>query len=110
MEKGSSLNLSHPMTDPHATLRDRALKSVLDDPAHSDSSLRHAAARNADLPNDLQYLVAKVHQHAYRVTNDDVARAQKIYGDDKLFEVIVSAAMGASKQRLDAGLRALEGT
>jgi hypothetical protein len=42
------------------------------------------------------------------VTNDDVARAQKIYGDDKLFELIVSAAMGASKQRLDAGLRALE--
>jgi hypothetical protein len=96
------------VNDPHLTLRDRALASVLDGPAQSDSTLRNAAARNADLPNDLQYLVAKVHAHAYRVTDDDVARAQKIYGDDKLFEVIVSAAMGASKQRLDAGLRALE--
>ena len=96
------------MTDPHAASRDHALASVLDGPAHSDSSLRHAAARNESLPNDLQYLVAKVHAHAYRVTNDDVDRAQKIYGDDKLFEIIVSAAMGASKQRLDAGLRALE--
>jgi len=96
------------MNDPHAALRDRALKSVLDDPAHSDATLRNSAARNAGLPNDLQYLVAKIHQHAYRVTNDDVARAQKVYGDDKLFEIIVSAAMGASKQRLDAGLRAVE--
>jgi hypothetical protein len=96
------------MNDPHASLRDSALKSVLDGPAHSDASLRNAAARNADLPNDLQYLVAKVHAHAYRVTDDDVARAQKVYGDDRLFELIVSAAMGASKRRLDAGLEALE--
>jgi hypothetical protein len=97
------------MNDPHVSLRDRALASVLDGPAESESDLRHAAAGNKGLPNDLQYLVAKIHAHAYRVTDDDVARAQKVYGDDKLFELIVSAAMGASKQRLDAGLRALEG-
>jgi hypothetical protein len=96
------------MNDPHASLRDSALNSVLNGPAQSDSSLRNAAARNADLPNDLQYLVAKVHVHAYRVTDDDVDRAQKVYGDDKLFELIVSAAIGASKRRLDAGLEALE--
>jgi hypothetical protein len=96
------------MNDPHAALRDRALQSVLDGPAHSDASLRNAAARNEGLPPDLQALVAKVHAHAYRVTDEDVASAQKVYGDDQLFEIIVSAAMGASKQRLDAGLRALE--
>lgn len=96
------------MTDPHAATRQAALASVLDGPAHTDSALRHAAARNSGLPNDLQYLVAKIHAHAYRVTSDDVARAQKTYGDDKLFEIIVSAAMGASQQRLDAGLNALE--
>ena len=95
------------MSDPHAKLRDAALSSVLDGPAHTDATLRSAAARNAGLPNDLQYLVAKIHAHAYRVTDDDVARAQKAYGDDKLFEIIVSAAMGASRQRLDAGLKAL---
>jgi hypothetical protein len=96
------------MTDPHAALRHAALSSVLDGPAHTDAELRNAAARNSGLPADLQYLVAKVHAHAYRVTNEDVARAQKVYGDDKLFEVIVSAAMGASRQRLEAGLAALE--
>jgi hypothetical protein len=49
-----------------------------------------------------------VHAHAYRVTDSDVATAQAKYGDDKLFEVIVSAAIGASRQRLMAGLDALE--
>jgi hypothetical protein len=97
------------MNDPHSALRDAALASVLDGPAHADPALRNGAARNQDLPNDLQYLVGKIHAHAYRVTDDDVGRAQKIYGDDKLFEIIVSAAMGASRQRLTAGLRALDG-
>lgn len=96
-------------SDPHATLRDRALASVLDGPAHADTTLRNAAANNAGLPADLQGLVAKVHAHAYRVTDEDVAAAQAKYGDDKLFEIIVSAAMGASRRRLEAGLAALEG-
>jgi hypothetical protein len=96
------------MKDPHAALRDRALASVLDGPAESDPELRNAAARNTQLPTELTTLVSKVHAHAYRVTDEDVAAAQRVYGDDRLFEVIVSAAMGASKQRLDAGLRALE--
>ena len=96
------------MNDPHAALRDLALSSVLDAPAHSDPELRNAAARNQQLPTELKTLVGKVHAHAYRVTNEDVAAAQRVYGDDRLFEIIVSAAMGASKQRLDAGLRALE--
>lgn len=96
------------MADPHAPLRDRALESVLDGPAESDPELRNAAARNQQLPDELRSLVAKIHAHAYRVTDEDVAAAQRVYGDDRLFEVIVSAAMGASKQRLDAGLRALE--
>jgi hypothetical protein len=94
--------------DPHATRRDRALASVLDGPAHTESALRNASANNAGLPADLQSLVAKVHAHAYRVTDEDVAAAQAKYGDDALFEIIVSAAMGASRQRLEAGLKALE--
>ena len=97
-----------PMNDPHAGLRDRALASVLDGAAHSDPELRNAAARNQQLPDELKALVGKVHAHAYRVTDEDVAAAVRVYGDDRLFEVIVSAAMGASRQRLEAGLRALE--
>jgi hypothetical protein len=42
------------------------------------------------------------------VTDEDIARAQAKYGDDQMFEIVVSAALGASRQRLMAGLEALE--
>ncbi len=96
------------MNDPHAALRDAVLDQVLNGPGESASALRNAGADGAGLPPDLQPLVDKIHAHAYRVTNDDVARAQRTYGDDRLFEVVVSAALGASRRRLMAGLRALE--
>ena len=55
-----------------------------------------------------QALVDKIHRHAYKVTDDDISRAQAEYGDDQLFEIIVSASLGASRQRLLASLKALE--
>jgi alkylhydroperoxidase family enzyme len=96
------------MTDPHASLRDRVLKSVLDGPGESDSALRQAAADGTGVPADLQSLVDKIHRHAYKVTDEDIARAQAKYGDDKMFEIVVSAALGASRNRLFAGLKALD--
>ena len=95
------------MSDPHAELRDRVLKSVLEGPAETESSLRKAAAENKGLPADLKSLVDKIHRHAYKVTDEDIAKAQAKYGDDKMFEIVVSAAMGASRMRLMAGLEAL---
>ena len=96
------------MRDPHATLRDQVLQRVLDGPGETDPALRHAAANGTGLPEDLQPLVAKIHAHAYKVTDEDLTRLQPKYGDDRLFEIIVSAALGASRKRLFAGLEALE--
>jgi hypothetical protein len=95
-------------TDPHAALRDEVLTRVLDGPAETDPSLRRAAADGRALPADLQRLVEKIRKHAYKVTDADIVALQAVYGDDALFEVIVSAALGASRQRLAAGLRALD--
>jgi hypothetical protein len=94
--------------DPHAVLRDEVLESVLRGTGESDPSIRNAAANGAGLPAELETLVEKIHQHAYTVTDDDVARLQPTYGDDRLFEIIVSAALGASRKRLLAGLAALD--
>lgn len=94
--------------DPHAVLRDAALDSVLRGEGRSDPATRLAAAMNVGLPADLRPLVEKIHQAAYKVTDADVASAQAVYGDDALFEIIVSASLGASEQRLRAGLQALE--
>ena len=96
------------ITDTHATLRDRVLDGVLNGPGESDPAIRNAVAERNNVPPDLQTLVDKIHRHAYKVTDEDVARVQPKYGDDRLFEIIVSAAMGASRQRLLAGLEALE--
>jgi alkylhydroperoxidase family enzyme len=95
------------MADPHASLRDRVLQGVLYGPAESDPAIRRAAAERQDVPADLQALVDKIHNHAYRVTDDDIAQLQAKYGDDQLFEIVVSAALGASRERLLAGLNAL---
>ena len=96
------------MNDPHATLFDGLFRQVLDGPGESAPEVRRAAARNLNVPADLQVLVDKIHKHAYKVTDEDVARAQAAYGDDRMFEIIVSAALGASRKRLMAGLAALE--
>lgn len=96
------------MTDPHASLRDRVLDSVINGPGVSDAGIRRAAAEGTGVPADLQPLVDKIHRHAYKVTDEDMARAQAKYGDDQMFEIVVSAALGASRKRLLAGLKALE--
>jgi len=94
--------------DPHAGLRDRVLEGVLQGPGESDPVIRRAAAGGAGAPSELQPLIEKIHRHAYKVTDEDVALAQAKYGDDQMFEIVVSAALGASRQRLLAGLRALD--
>lgn len=94
-------------SDPHAELRDRVLESVLQGVGETDPAIRNAAAEGTGLPADLQPLIDKVHAHAHKVTDRDVAQLQATYGDDRMFEIIVSAALGASRKRLLAGLNAL---
>lgn len=96
------------MNDPHAALFDEVFRQVLDGPGESTRELRRAMARNQGVPDDLQPIVEKIHRHAYKVTDDDVGRLQAAHGDDAAFEIIVSAALGASRKRLMAALAALE--
>lgn len=97
------------MQDPHAALRDAVFGQVFEGPAQTDPRLRTAAAHSIGLPQDLQPFVDNIHAHAYKITSVEVAALQRVYGDDKLFEIIVSAALGASRNRLRAGLATLEG-
>ena len=86
---------------------DGTIDLVLDGPGETDQALRHAAADGHGVPTELEPFVRKVHAHAYKVTDEDVSRLQATYSEDQLFEIVVSAALGASRQRLDAGLEAL---
>jgi len=87
----------------------RALEdAVLRGPARTPAGLRDAIARGGDVPPELRELVGKIERHAHRVTDDDLAALAGRYSEDELFEIVVSAALGASMRRLEAGLRALE--
>jgi hypothetical protein len=94
--------------DPHAAMRESVLRIVLEGPGESDPAIRRAAAEGKGVPADLETLVEKIHHHAYRVTDEDIESLLPKYDDDQLFEIVVSAALGASRKQLLAGLRALD--
>jgi hypothetical protein len=69
-----------------------------------------ADAPGEHIPPELLAYTTKVARNAYKVTDDDIAnlRAQG-YSEDALFEITLSAALGAGMVRLDSGLNALKG-
>ncbi|MEW5987333.1 MAG: hypothetical protein AB1791_11920 [Chloroflexota bacterium] len=69
------------------------------------------ATRSAsDIPADLAAYVDKVAQHAYKITDQDVEQLKAAgYSEDTIFEVTLSAALGAGLARLERGLAALRG-
>lgn len=73
----------------------------------TERALREAALADRDLPPELAELVHKIHHHAYRVTDEEIAGLRARFSDDQLFEVIVLASVGAARERFDAGMRAL---
>lgn len=62
------------------------------------------------VPPELSRFVQKVARRAYRVTPEDVQALREAgYSEDAVFEVTVSAAVGAGCGRLERGMAALRG-
>jgi len=109
------------MGDPrgrYAVWTQRVVDAVLATPGHTPSALRRAALARAsrpgesgeELPAPLAGYVDKVALHAYQVTDGDVAALQRAgSSEDGVFEITVSAALGAALARLDRELAALRG-
>jgi hypothetical protein len=81
---------------------------VLRGPGEADSRIREAVAGDGEIPAELVAVVDKIERHPYGVTEEDIAALKSKYSEDEIFEIVVSAALGASRRRLQAGLRALE--
>jgi hypothetical protein len=60
------------------------------------------------VPGDLKPLIDKIQRNAYKVTDEDVAKLAAKYGEDEMFEIIVSTALGAAENRLRIGLSVLD--
>ena len=107
------------MLDPrgrYAAYTARLADGVLTQPGHTLPALRRAVLARASgapgehVPPALAAYVDKVARHAYKVTDEDLGRLQQAgHSDDALFEVTVSAALGAALGRLERGLAALRG-
>ena len=100
----------------YATYTARLVDAALTPPGHTPPALRRAVLARAsgapgeDVPPALAAYVDKVARHAYKVTDEDLGRLQQAgHSDDALFEVTVSAALGAALGRLERGLAALRG-
>jgi hypothetical protein len=98
------------MDSRYAPLVETLVKTVLEGPGELDAQKRKAAMRRGELPEPIAGLVAKIHRNAWKVTDEDVAAASAAgWSRDQLFELIVCASVGASLERLEAGLRAMGG-
>ena len=106
----------------HAEKIKNLVDSVLKNPGHSDPRLRQAVAQrfaahtgalpsnDAHLPPEISNYVDKIALHAYKVTDADVDALRTAgYSEDVIFELTVSAALGAGIVRLNSGMAALTG-
>lgn len=89
--------------------RQALLKQILEGPGRASISERRAAFNNRDLAKPLDALVHKVAIHAYKITDDDINVAKRAgFSEDKIFEIVVCAAVGQASRQHDAALAAFE--
>jgi hypothetical protein len=63
----------------------------------------------ASIPPELETYLKKVTLYAYKVTDEDIAQLKALdYTEDEVFEITISAALGAGRTRLEYGLAALK--
>lgn len=111
----------------HMPLFRGLVESILTTPGDTDLALRRAIeARTAELggrrafnqnspatgeiPEALRAYVDKVALHAYKVTDRDIDELKQAgYSEDAIFEITLSAALGAGQSRLERALAALRG-
>jgi len=102
---------------------ERVFRAVLGTPGATDELVRRAVesraaaiggrstpAADATLPPPLETYINKVGRHAYRVTTADIDALKAAgFSEDAIFELTVSAALGAAAGRLERGLAVVGG-
>ena len=99
-----------PTETPHREAFDALQTAIIggDAVAVTPVEVRRAAAERTDVPERFAAYVDTIHAHAYQVSDTTVADLRAAgASQDEVFEVTVSAAFGAARERLEAGLAAL---
>jgi hypothetical protein len=96
------------VADRYARLVDRLRQAVFGSSATTEQATRSAAATGGRLSEPFGSYAAKVRDESYRITDSDVAALKEAgHTEDEIFEITVSAAVGAALRSLEAGLRAV---
>jgi alkylhydroperoxidase family enzyme len=108
-------------SDSHATYTQRLIEAVLTNSGDTDPSVRQAvealSARTGGrttmqtdtISPELISYVKKIALHAYKTTDEDIeALLNAGYSEEAIFEITLSAALGAGMARLEQGLAALK--
>jgi hypothetical protein len=108
-------------SDSHAAYTQHLIESILTSPGDTDPSVRRAVeALSAQIggrstietdtiPPDLVSYVKKIALQAYKTTEEDIDAIRNAgYSEDAIFEITLSAAIGAGMARLERGLAALK--
>jgi alkylhydroperoxidase family enzyme len=106
----------------YAVSTQHLIAAVLDSSGETDPALRHAVQEQAaslsgrsfqlagQIPPELAAYVKKVVLHAYKTTDEDIEGLRGAgYSEDAIFELTLSAALGAGMARLERSLAALKG-
>ena len=71
---------------------------------------RPAGESREEIPLDLADYVDKVALHAYKTTDADIEGLRKAgYSEDAIFEITLSAAVGAGMARFERGMAVMRG-
>ena len=81
---------------------------VRDGAGKAPNDLRRAAFDDAGLDEPMRTLIDKVANHAYLVTDEDVAAVRAAgLSEDQIFELVVCAAIGQASRQYEHALAAL---
>jgi len=91
-----------------AQLHRELVARVLDGNGRAAPELRRAAFDNAGVREPVNTLIDKVANHAYRVTDEDIAAVHAAgFSEDQIFEIVVCAAVGQASRQYTSALDAL---
>jgi hypothetical protein len=91
-----------------AQLHRELVGRVLEGKGKAATELRCAAFENAGLSEPIRTLIDKVANHAYRITDEDVAAVRAAgLTEDQIFEIVICAAIGQASRQYTSALAAL---
>jgi alkylhydroperoxidase family enzyme len=111
------------MTNQYSADIQQLIDAVLTSPGDTEESLRRVVEaqtatsggraidthkQDLGLPAEVGKYVDKIAMHAYRVSDADIESLRRIgLSEDAIFEITLSAALGAGVARLERGLQAV---